>query len=111
MAVLTTFYIKQNDRLPSISATLQTVAGVAVDLTGGTVKFLMRTRAGAAAKIDAAAVIVNAVLGTVRYDWGATDTDTASTFQGEFEWTQAGGKLETFPNAGYLEIVIGDDVA
>lgn len=111
MAVLlTTFNIKQNDRLPSLSATLTTVDGTAVDLTGGTVKLLMRSKGGSV-KVNSAAVIVNPTSGAVRYDWGATDTDAVGTYQAEFEFTDGSGKKETFPNDGYLAVVITDDIA
>jgi BppU N-terminal domain len=104
------FHLKQGDRLPALSATLQTLAGVAVNLTGGTVRFLMRAKRGDPLKVDAAAVIVDAAAGTVRYDWGATDSDTVGVYQGEFEYSDAGGKKETFPNDGYFTVVITDDI-
>lgn len=107
---LTAFYIKQGDRLPSLSATLEEIDGSAVDLSGGTVKFLMRRRAGLAALIDASAAVVNASLGQVRYDWGAGETATPGTYQGEFEFTNGDGKKLTFPNTGYISVVITDDV-
>lgn len=103
-----TVHVKTGDRLPSIAATLSRVDGSAVDLTGATVKFLMRRRAGLAAVVDGTAVITGTA--TVRYDWGAGETATVGTYQAEFQVTYANGKLETFPNDGYIAVVVTDDI-
>ena len=100
----TTFYIKQGDTKPSLSAQLLS-DGSAVDLTGATVKFHMGTI------IDATATIVDAATGNVRYDWVTADTETAGLFRAEFEVTFSDGTVETFPNDGYLLINIIEEVA
>ena len=98
------FYIKRNDTKPSLSAILSQ-DGSAVDITGATVNFHMGDI------IDTAAVIVNAATGSVRYDWAAVDTEKAGEFSAEFEVTFSDGKIETFPNVGYLRINIDEDLA
>lgn len=105
------FNIKQNDTSPSIQTTLLDGNGLVVDITGNLgVTFHMRNAAGTVV-IDTAATVVTAASGVVRYDWIAADTATAGTFQAEFEVTYSDGKIETFPNASYIEVVITDDIA
>ena len=74
------------------------------------VRFYMRPPGGAV-KIEADAIVIDATAGVVRYNWLPEDTDTAGTFQAEFEVTYTDGSVETFPNLGYIEIVITDDIA
>ena len=104
------FTIKQGDLKPSISATLSDSVGV-VNLTGYAVRFHMRHSVTKQIKVDAAAVIVSAAAGTVRYDWVSGDTDDDGVFQAEWEATGADTKPITFPNDGYLTVAITEEVA
>lgn len=104
-----TFYVKQNDTSPAMLATLQDAEGNAVNLTGATVRFHMRS-VGGNPVVDAAATIVTPLSGIVRYNWVAADTDTAGTYQAEFEVTYADASIETFPNDGYIVVQIIDDI-
>lgn len=103
------FTLKAHDRKPSIQATL-TTGGAAVNLTGSTVKFIMAPTAGGTPVVNAAAVIVDAVNGVVRYDWLATDTAMAGSFQAEWQVTDSGGKEQTFPTLTYHTIAILADL-
>ncbi len=106
-----TFYVKQNDTAPSIRATLKDGDDAVIDLTDATVRFHMRTIGGTTAKIDSAVSIVSpATNGIVQYDWTAADTDTIGSFQAEFEVTYSSGRIETFPNSGYIRVEITDDI-
>jgi hypothetical protein len=78
------------DRDPSLTDTLNDDTGAALNLTGGTVRFKMRAFGSSTLKVDAAATIVSASAGTVRYDWAALDVDTEGFFIGWWEVTLAG---------------------
>ena len=103
------FYLKQNDTSPNIQAQLLDGDGFPIDVSLATVRFHMRDATGTVI-IDEPAVILSATDGTVEYGWDAADTATAGPFQAEFEVTYESGKIETFPNASYIEIVITDDI-
>jgi hypothetical protein len=77
------------DRSPSITETI-TVDGVAFNLSSSTVKLKMRALNSSTLKVDAAATIVSAPAGTVRYDWAAADVDTAGLFLVSWEVTTSG---------------------
>lgn len=106
-----TFYVKQNDTSPAILATLQDANGTAIDVTGASVRFHMRSIGGTSTVVDAAATIVTAASGIVRYDWDAADTASIGSYQAEFEVTYADASVETFPNDGYIRVEIKDDIA
>lgn len=107
--------IKQNDTWPPVQATLnQTIDGVEspIDLTGATVKFMMRPTSGGTAKVNAAAVLVApATSGVVRYDWIAGDTDTVDDYEYEWQITFGDGRVATVPTVGYESLSVIDDIA
>lgn len=102
--------VKRNDREPPVAATLK-ADGAAYDLTSCTVKFIMRNKATGVVTVNASATILGALAGTVRYDWGASDTATAGAYDAEFEVTKPGGNKLTFPNGRHLEVMILEDLA
>lgn len=98
------FYLKQNDTKPSIQATLKNADGTAIDLTDATVDFHMSLNG--VNVVDAAAVVVTALSGIVRYDWAAADTDTPGTYDIEWEITFVDASIRTVPNSRHDKLVI-----
>lgn len=106
-----TFYIKQNDTRPILSATLVNSDGSAPDLTGSTVVFKMRKYGESSTKVDAAAAVTGATTGVVQYTWSASNTDTVGSYEAEFQVTFSGGGIQTYPNNRYIDVEIVDDIA
>lgn len=104
------FFIKQHDRLPEISSTLQDANATAVDVTGCTVRFILTNKATGTLEFDKAATIVTAASGIVKYSWADGDTDNAGTYKAEWEVTFGDGRAETFPNSTYLIVKITADL-
>lgn len=104
------FYIKRNDTSPAISGTCQDADGNAIDLSGAAVRFHMFDQYGNEV-VDAAATIISAAAGTVKYEWQAADTDVAGFFHSEFEVTYSDSSIETFPNYGYQKVHVYEDLA
>jgi hypothetical protein len=104
------FKLKKNDTSPILQTTITDAANNAVDLTGSSVRFHMKRYGASTAKVDAAATIYDEENGIVRYAWQSSDTDTGGSFIGEFEVTYSDGTIETFPNSGYIQIDVLDDI-
>lgn len=105
------FTIKRNDTSPILQTVLSDANGVAIDLTATTVKFYMKKYKASTAKINAGAAIVDEDAGIVRYEWQTGDTDTAGSYQAEFQITYNDGAVETFPNADFIQVDIINDLA
>lgn len=106
-------WVKRNDILPPVTATLTDVQGDPVDLTDAqSVFFIMRhMRPPYEPVINAEAQIVGADPneGKVSYQWQAEDTATAGGYWCEWEVQFPDGKA-TFPNDGYNTIAIVEDL-
>ncbi len=110
MSRATAFWVKRGDRLPMLTATLRDATDLTVDLTGCAVQLIMVNADTGAVKVNAAGAIVNETAGTVKYEWGATDTDTPGTYYYEWQVTDGNGKRYTFPNQGSLVLDVVDDL-
>lgn len=104
--------MKQHDTAPSIQFAFTDLSGNVPpgSLTSATVKFFMKLPAGGALKVNGTATIVNPATWQFAYQWVTGDTDTAGDYNGEFEVTYADGTKQTFPDPGYLDILITADL-
>jgi hypothetical protein len=107
---------KRGDVLPAIRRTLAYSDGSVQQLTGAHVRFIMypsinhTRKAESGTPIIGVATIVDVDAGTVEYEPTSQDTATAGLYFGEFEVVTAAGKRVTFPNDGYVEVTILDDL-
>lgn len=86
-----------------------TCNGVAADLTGWTVKFLLKAQTSTVFSDDA--TIEVAASGSVSYEPGADFPTTPGLYQQEWEATEtATGKVLTFPSDNYNKIRILPDL-
>jgi hypothetical protein len=101
------FVIKRGDTSPALRFVL--LPG-SVSLAGATVRFQMRARGGATL-IDRPAQILSVFEpAVVAYLWLPGDTETQGRFEAEFRVTNMDGTVETFPNLGFIEVFITEDV-
>jgi hypothetical protein len=101
--------IKRGDTRHAIKAVLKDASGAPVDLTGCSVNFHMAPL-NRPAVISRAAHIEDAGNGEVWMVWAPGETDAAGFYQAEFEVTYQDGKRETFPNNGYISLLIQNDL-
>src|SRR3954468_23592335 len=101
-------YMKKGDTRPAVTATIKNADGSAVDLTGATLRFVMKIDGGTTAKVDASATVLVANLGTVKYQWISGDTDTVGTYKAEWKISYGDGTVLRAPNNSYIAVVITD---
>lgn len=105
MSIATARYVKEGDTGIPFTATLLDNTGAVVPLTGASVDFVMALP-NTIPKVNADAVIVDPLLGTVRFTSGATDLNAVGTYFVEWEVTFAGGGIQRFPGNGYNIVVV-----
>lgn len=103
-------HVKRGDVGSKIRSTLVDRDGSPVDLTGCSVRFIMRAPGASSAKVDAPAVVEDAANGEVAYTWTASDLDTPGTYHAEWQVTFGGGAVQTFPSDQYLIIKVLADL-
>lgn len=101
--------VKVGDAGTKVRATLKS-GGDPVDLTGASVKFIMRLPGASAPKVNAAATVEDAAAGKVAYTFIAADLDTPGDYWAEWQVTFGGGAVQTFPAGGYNIVRVVDDL-
>lgn len=105
------YIIKKGDTLPWLRATLRQGNGDPIDLTDAEViKFIAKSKGTPPKVINKTVLVIDAASGLIEVSWSSSDTDTAATFDCEFEITWDPGFLQTVPNDGYFTIVISPDL-
>lgn len=84
-----------------------TLSADVLDMTGATVRFIMKHKAGTKT-IEGAAV--NDEGSHVYFLFTGTDLDTKGTYKAEWEVTFPSGAIQTFPDDDYHEIKVIDDL-
>lgn len=103
--------MKRGDTRPILIVALTDAEDTPVDVTGATLRFLMREQAAPATVVlNTTATTPNAASGILHYVWVAGDTATIGRFYGEFEVTFADGTVLTAPTDDYLRIIVKDDL-
>ena len=103
---MSSFTIKRGDTSPALQYALLPAS---ITLAQATVRFQMR-QSGGRTVIDAPATIVSEEPPIVEYAWQEADTSQDGSFEAEFQVTNFDGTRETFPNRGFIQIQIGEDV-
>ena len=118
MAILTTFRLKEGDRLPIYSARATDSAGY-VSLAGATGRLLVRAAGSTTVLVDGSVSIdADQVTNKGLHSYAWTDADVlalpAGSYELEVEFTfTASGKKHTFPNAetgDYVELLVVGDI-
>ena len=103
--------IRQGDTVPTLSLTVLDQNNNPLNLTGASPYFAMRALSSTTYTTYALMTIVNATAGQVSYSWSTADTQTAGIFMGEIHVSGGSiGGTYTFPNDGYLDIVIEENI-
>jgi CO dehydrogenase nickel-insertion accessory protein CooC1 len=108
--------MKKHDTGPPVRGQIvSSYNGQPVDLTNSTITFIMYRFSDDGTRV--AVVDTDATIelpeteGFVRYDWSAGDTETIGNHQALFQVVYEGGVVkESYPNKGYIEIRIEDDL-
>jgi len=99
--------IVKNDKLYDLNFTLQDASGVAVDITGATLKFKAQKSDEDTLAVDGNMVVDDGDAGTCHYQVAATDFDEAGTYNAEIQVTFLDNQVSTWTD---IIIVVKDEL-
>jgi hypothetical protein len=104
---MTTYELKRGDVGSSVTETLLKGDGSPVNLVGASVRFLAEAKDR---RIGGEGVVLEN--GQVRYTFTDENLDVPVTtlYLAEWEVTYAGGEKETFPQSGYVRLIVWADL-
>lgn len=101
------FHMGKGDTRPALEARLSASPDDVIE----DAQFFM-FRSDGTTKINSLAGIISQPSATspgrVKQQWGATDMDTPGRYYSRFVVTYADGRRETYPNKGYIPIIVGE---
>ena len=102
------FTIKRGDTSPTLRFELLPDR---VSLAGAMVRFQMRAKGGATVIDQPAQIETVFAPAVVVHCWTSAETNEAGRFEAEFRVTYLDGSVETFPNLGFIEVFVIEDVS
>jgi hypothetical protein len=109
-----TFTIKKGDTSPALTATLIDADGEPAPLTlADKVEFFLNTPRSdqkISADMSSGVSILNPDEGRVSYSWSDGDTDVVGQREAEFVVTFENGKVQSYPNDGFIYVIVERDV-
>lgn len=103
--------IRQGDTLPVLASTILDACGNALDLTGSSVRLVLRAlTSNSPLTLAGTVTITSAATGEVQYAWASADTETPGMYMGEWHVTTSGGGTYTYPNDGYLAVSVEENL-
>jgi len=110
-----TFTIKRGDTSPNIVFELKNSNETNRNISGyNNIRFYMRDATTAeviiSEDISGNVIVEDSQRGYVEYDWSEGDTKKSGLYHSEVEVEFSNGSIETFPNNGFVEIEILEDI-
>jgi hypothetical protein len=106
------FQITQLTNRPYIRMQLWEPDGTHPDLTGATVRFVLKSTGGTVVLNTTSVTIIDPILATLEYHWATADTAVAGDYLAQVKVTRVDGSLEAYPDDDrYIDVRINATLA